>query len=88
MAGRDRPSFTVAINRAMRVWVQGLGVGIPLVSMITVLLAYTGLRALNATSWDEAGGTQVLHRPLGPWRIVLIIAVQVVVFLLFVTFEA
>lgn len=88
VAGGAKPSFSVAINRAMRVWVFGLGLGLPLVSLFTVISAYTRLRDLDATSWDEECGTAVLHRPLGLWRILLIVIAPILIFVLAMIFAA
>jgi tol-pal system protein YbgF len=86
--GGAKPSFSLAINRTLRVWVHGLGFGIPLVSMITAILAYTQLRDVNETSWDRDCKTTVLHRPLGARRILLIVAIPVVALLLLVILAA
>jgi uncharacterized RDD family membrane protein YckC len=54
--------FGTALSRAFKVWVFGLGLGIPIVSLITVVKAYNRLKKLGETSWDAEGRFQVIHR--------------------------
>ncbi len=73
--GRDdrKPlRFGQAMSRAFRVYVQGMGLGVPFVSLITCYLGYRSLRQTGTTSWDEHGGLSVRHARLGWLRITLI----------------
>ncbi len=58
------------LAREFRVWGLGLGFGIPLVSLITLILAYQSLKKDGATPWDS-GRYLVLHRPNGSLQYVL-----------------
>ena len=41
------------IARDFEVWLKGLGAGIPLVALVTMLVAYNRLTTRKQTSWDE-----------------------------------
>lgn len=52
-----------ALRREFAVWFQGLGCGIPLVSLVTLLAARGRLEGQGVTSWDKAQKLTVNHRP-------------------------
>lgn len=52
-------SFATALKRSVRVWVMGLGMGLPLVSLLAPLLSYLRLSSRGFTAWDEALGVRV-----------------------------
>lgn len=54
---------TRALRREFAVWFQGLGCGIPLVSLATLLAARGRLEDQGVTSWDKAQRLSVNHRP-------------------------
>jgi len=54
-------------------FVIGQGVGIPLISLITHILAYNRLTDRGITQWDESGNHSVAHREISGWRACLII---------------
>lgn len=56
----------LALRREWRVLWQGLAMGLPLVSLVTLGLAYRRLVRVGRTRWDEALDLHVRHRPLGP----------------------
>jgi len=57
--------WSAALVRELRVWVFGLGLGIPLVSLLTLLNSRNELNNTGYTQWDREGGTVVTHRPKG-----------------------
>lgn len=62
----DRPmGLTRSFKREARVFLQGLGLGIPLVSLITLFIAYRKLKVTGATSWDQALHLKVVQRRHG-----------------------
>ncbi len=65
--------FTAALRRSFGVWLMGLGLGIPLVSLITMLVAHDRLVNTRTTRWDEKAGSVVVHGALGPGRVLLMI---------------
>lgn len=52
-------------QRSMNVWLRGLGIGLPFVSLITQLVSYRNLKAHGETSWDRDGGYTVTHGQVG-----------------------
>jgi uncharacterized RDD family membrane protein YckC len=54
-----------ALVRELRVLLTGLGLGLPLISLVTMSNAYSTLEERDATSWDEDQENVVLHRPGG-----------------------
>ena len=55
------------LKREIQVWFLGLGLGIPLVTLFTMISAYRKLRDNGTTTWD-AGRNHVLYRPDGPFQ--------------------
>jgi hypothetical protein len=41
-----------AVNRAFSVWFKGMGMGIPLITLITMAVAHNRLTKKGKTSWD------------------------------------
>lgn len=66
--------FETAIARSFRVWVQGLGFGLPVVAIIPMLFAYKRLTRTGTTLWDTACHAVVTHRPWTPARAIGAIA--------------
>lgn len=64
----ERVPYGVALTRSLRVWWRGLGAGLPLVSLFTLLRAHGRLKRHGASSWDIDGGWRVEHGRVGPWR--------------------
>jgi uncharacterized RDD family membrane protein YckC len=70
------------IKREFVVWGQGMGLGIPIVSLITMLVAYASLRRDGAARWD-LGHNVVLYRPRGTFQTVLNVLGVVLILLAF-----
>ncbi len=60
-----RLSLGQAFWRAWGVAFSGMGLGIPIVSFITLLVAYNRLTKTGITSWDENDDLQVTHKDPG-----------------------
>jgi len=74
-----------ALARSLRVWLFGVGVGLPLISLFTMAHSHGRLRRSGATSWDEKGNLVVSYNPLGAGRVAaIVLAVLVVIALAFV----
>ena len=58
------------LRREFAVWLKGLGLGIPIVSLFTMLNSYDRLRKEGTARWD-AGRNVVLYRPGGTYQTVL-----------------
>ncbi|NEX92662.1 RDD family protein [Caulobacter sp. 17J65-9] len=54
-----------AFARELSVWGRGMGLGVPLVSLFTLVSSYTHLTENGATPWDQGQRNAVVHRPEG-----------------------
>jgi uncharacterized RDD family membrane protein YckC len=66
-------TFSEALNRSFGVWVKGMGAGVPLISLITLLSSRSKLKRDGITTWDEDGGFVVTHGEIGAARAVVVI---------------
>jgi uncharacterized RDD family membrane protein YckC len=66
----SRPGLLAVLKRELRVWIWGLAFGIPLLSLLALLHAYTGLDEKTPTSWDK-DRFRVIHRKSNGWQIAL-----------------
>jgi len=73
------PSYSIALSRSLKVWWRGLGIGFPIASLITLIVAHRNMHKNSVTSWDQEDGFTVVHHRIGPLRVV----VAVVFFLSF-----
>jgi hypothetical protein len=76
-SGQDM-DYETAFWRSLKVWWRGLGTGFPLISGITMLVAYFGLVKQGATSWDDEGGFVVTHGKVSGFQWAVAIALLVV----------
>jgi uncharacterized RDD family membrane protein YckC len=65
-------TYERALSRSARVWWRGLACGLPLVSLVTLIVANRNLCRDGFSSWDRNGDTLVEHRPIGAGRAFLI----------------
>jgi uncharacterized RDD family membrane protein YckC len=63
-----RPSYAQASARELGVYLKGLALGVPLVSLFTLIASYKRLTSDGTTSWDRAGGLVVRHQRVGVLR--------------------
>lgn len=61
-------SFLMALNRSFYVWMVGLGLGIPIITVFTLIIEYKRLRRERITTWDRAGNFVVTHGIIGAKR--------------------
>jgi len=64
-AGGKKLTYSAALGRSFNVWIKGIGFGLPLVTMITEIVAYNKLTANGKTTWDAEGGFNVTHSKIG-----------------------
>ena len=65
--------FSQAMGRSARVWLYGLGAGIPIVTLFTMLHQHGKLTRDGNTSWDRDGGFVVSYGTVGGLRLFAII---------------
>ncbi|MBI3211819.1 MAG: RDD family protein [Simkania negevensis] len=81
-------TFRNALNRSLSVWWLGLGAGAPIISFITMIVAYAKLTNSGMTSWDSRGGIEVLHQKVGAMRIIAAILYFLAYFSLTLSMQA
>jgi len=70
-------NFEKASTRSLLVLWRGLGLGIPLVSLFTLIHQYGVLTKKGTTSWDEELECEVHHQNLQPLKVILAIGVAI-----------
>ena len=60
--------FASALRRSFAVWLKGLGCGLPVISLFTLVIAWQRLREKAETSWDRDGGFVIGHEDIGILR--------------------
>jgi len=81
-------TFSNALNRSFSVWFRGLGMGVPIVTVITLIVAHGKLKQEGITTWDREGGYVVTHDKIGVLRSIVTISFFIVFFLLIIVGEA
>ncbi len=61
--------FTMALKRSFNVWFRGFGMGIAILNIFCLAIAYHKLKMFKITSWDREDHIDVIHYPIGRWRI-------------------
>ena len=77
-----RLTYEDALMRSFRVWWRGMGAGVPIVSLVTLIVAHGNLSNKGVASWDREGGFTVVHRRLGAGRVIAIFFVMIAIFAL------
>lgn len=67
-----RLSYSSALNRSANVWLKGIALGIPFVSLISMLFAYAQLNKDGKTSWDKNGGCRVVHGDIDSFNLAMV----------------
>ena len=78
LKAKKKFDFTTALRRSFSVWFRGLGMGIPILNVFCLLIAYQKLKVFKITSWDRDDGIAVTHLPIS--RIRLVFAAVVAIF--------
>jgi len=64
-------TYSEGLSRALSVWLVGLGCTLPLVVIVTMIVACVKLSNNKITSWDARGEILVQHKKLSWWRILI-----------------
>jgi hypothetical protein len=73
--GFRRPELWSSCKRSFLVWFRGIGMGITVLNILCLLIAYYRLRAFAMTSWDKEESFQITHRKVGRFRCALAILI-------------
>jgi uncharacterized RDD family membrane protein YckC len=69
--------FRNALNREVDVYIKGWGLGLPVVSLVTLIRSFVRLKGEKVTAWDERGAFEITHRSssigstVGMWLAIL-----------------
>lgn len=66
-------TFQQACIRSISVWYMGMGCGIPIIQIITLIIAKIKLNHTGMTTWDKNNNLIVRHNRIGILRIFVII---------------
>ncbi len=67
--------FGIALLRTLLIFTKGQGLGIPFITVFTLISSFRRLEKKGTTSWDEELSIMVMHGNIGPFRIFLIAAI-------------
>jgi uncharacterized RDD family membrane protein YckC len=65
--------YSTALSRSFKVWWRGLGIGFPLASLITLIVAHGKLTKNGVTTWDRDDGFTITHERIGALRVIVAI---------------
>ena len=69
----NKLTFYRTLNRSFSVWWRGMGIGFPIVTLITLIVAHGKLTKEGVTTWDREGGFVVSHKKIGALRVIVTI---------------
>lgn len=69
----EKLSVSDSLNRSISVWWLGMGAGIPIVTLITMIVAAVKLNNTGVTTWDRRSEFKVLHGKVGTLRTMIVI---------------
>lgn len=70
-------TYSQAFERAFHVWIRGLGLGIPIVTLFTELNSYNKLKNEGVTSWDK-DKFSVTYGKIAEWKIVVVVVLLII----------
>lgn len=70
-----KPDFVTALMRSLKRLVFGFGLGIPFVSLITVIIQYFMLKSNGISSWDRSSGTVSQHYRISGGKMIVLVLV-------------
>lgn len=86
MADGRKITYQTALKRTFSVWLKGLGLGIPIASLICLALSIDHVNKNNVTKWDKEYGFVVTHGKIGflreSWAVVIPIVVMFICFII------
>ena len=74
-----RLGFGSSLKRSFSSVMAGLGFGIPILNLITMIYQYNKLTSDGAVFWDKVDSLQYLTHPVAAWRWVIAIGAFVLI---------
>lgn len=68
-------TYKAAFKRVWNVFVYGEAFQVPILSVITNILCFNRLKEQGKTKWDQEGSIRVMHRRIGPAKILLAVLI-------------
>lgn len=65
-------NFLEALKRSFLVYLAGLGMGIPILSFLTLISSYNQLKKDKITAWDRKGKFTITHGKIGVVRSIIV----------------
>lgn len=78
----EKLDYKTSLNRSLTLWLKGLGLMIPIVSLIALIMSYNGYVEQGTTPWDKDNGAVVQYEPIGTIRFAIGIILGVFSFIL------
>lgn len=69
----NKLTFSMALKRSFSVWWIGVGIGFPIITLITLIGSHGKLTKEGVTFWDREGGFDVAHDKIGAIRVIVTI---------------
>jgi len=66
-------SYGIGMKRGFILWVNGMGLGIPMFAFFTLISSFIKLKRNGITSWDRRCGISVIHGRLTIFKVILLI---------------
>jgi len=80
--GGGKLDFRLALRRSFAVWFRGIGMGLPVINVITMAIGFSSLKRQGISSWDRDEKTVVFHHFVKPIRIGLALGLILLTFAL------
>jgi uncharacterized RDD family membrane protein YckC len=81
-ANSKKLTYSVALSRCFNVWIRGVGFGLPIVMLITQIVAHNKLTSQGITTWDSEGNFKVTHVKVNPVKVVFVILIYALYWIL------
>lgn len=75
-------TFDIAFKRSFMVWLQGVGLGFPLATLILSFVWLGKLKSDKITSWDKSTHINVIHNKNSPVKLAIFVLILIGFFIL------